>query len=185
MVVQAAAGGDVFETRPERAREVLGSIESTGREALAELRRLLGVVRSAEDAPAGDFAPPPGLARLPELIEHVSATGLRVQLTVEGKPCDLPAGLDLCAYRIVQEALTNTLKHARASHADIALRYADAALALEIVDDGSGHGTDGAGRGVIGMRERTALFGGELVAGPRPERGYAVSATLPLGEAGP
>ena len=184
MVVQAAAGGDVFETRPERAREVLGSIESTGREALAELRRLLGVVRPADDAPAGDYAPTPGLARLPELIEQVSATGLRVSLKVEGKPRDLAASLDLCAYRIVQEALTNTLKHARASHADIALRYADAALALEIVDDGSGHGADGAGRGIIGMRERAALFGGELVAGPRAERGYAVTATLPLREPG-
>jgi signal transduction histidine kinase len=181
MVVQAAAGGDVFATHPERAREALGSIESTGREALAELRRLLGVVRPAEENTRPGFAPQPGLARLPELVEQVAAAGLEVELTVAGEPRELPAGVDLSAYRIVQEALTNTLKHAQASKADVALRYGDASLELEVLDDGSGTGAGGAGRGVIGMRERAALFGGELLAGPRPSGGFAVRARLPLG----
>jgi signal transduction histidine kinase len=181
MVVQAAAGGDVFATHPERAREALGSIESTGREALAELRRLLGVVRPAEANARPGFAPQPGLVRLPELVEQVATAGLEVELTVAGEPRELPAGVDLSAYRIVQEALTNTLKHARASKADVALRYGDASLELEVLDDGSGTGAGGAGRGIIGMRERAALFGGELLAGPRPSGGFAVRARLPLG----
>jgi signal transduction histidine kinase len=181
MVVQAAAGGDVFATHPERAREALASIESTGREALAELRRLLGVVRPAEENPRPGFVPQPGLVRLPELVEQVAAAGLEVELTVAGEPGDLPAGVDLSAYRIVQEALTNTLKHARASKADVTLRYGDASLELEVLDDGSGTGAGGTGRGIIGMRERAALFGGELLAGPRPSGGFAVRAKLPLG----
>jgi signal transduction histidine kinase len=181
MVVQAAAGGDVFASHPERAREALGSIESTGREALAELRRLLGVVRPSDEEEPPGFVPQPGLAGLPELIEQVTASGLRVKLTVVGEPRELPAGVDLSAYRIVQEALTNTLKHARASRAEVALRYGDAGLELEIVDDGSEQSAGGAGRGIIGMRERAALFGGELLAGPRPTGGFRVRATLPLG----
>jgi signal transduction histidine kinase len=181
MVVQAAAGGDVFATHPERAREALGSIESTGREALAELRRLLGVVRPADEEDRPGFVPQPGLARLPELIEQVTSAGLRVELTVAGEPRKLPAGVDLSAFRIVQEALTNTLKHAQASKADVALRYGGASLELEVVDDGSGAGAGGAGRGIIGMRERAALFGGRLDAGRRPSGGFAVRATLPIG----
>jgi signal transduction histidine kinase len=181
MVVQAAAGGDVFAKDPERAREALGSIESTGREALSELRRLLGVVRPAEENARPGFVPQPGLARLPELVEQVAGAGLEVELTVAGQPRELPAAMDLSAYRIVQEALTNTLKHARASKADVALRYGDASLELEVLDDGSGTGGGGSGRGIIGMRERTALFGGELLAGPRPGGGFAVRATLPFG----
>jgi signal transduction histidine kinase len=185
MVVQAAAGGDVFASHPERAREALGSIESTGREALTELRRLLGVVRPAGEEDRPGFVPQPGLARLPDLIEQVSASGLRVELTVVGEPRELPAGVDLSAFRIVQEALTNTLKHAGASRADVALCYGAAGLELEVVDDGSGEGAGGAGRGIIGMRERAGLFGGELLAGPRPSGGFAVRATLPLGEPPP
>jgi signal transduction histidine kinase len=135
MVVQAA-GADVFASRPDRAREALGSIESTGREALVELRRLLDVVSPADRDNDSGLAPQPGLARLPELLEQVTAAGLRVELTVAGEPRDLPAGVDLSAYRIVQEALTNTLKHARASRADVTLRYADMSLELEVLDDG-------------------------------------------------
>jgi len=179
MVVQAAAGGDVFATRPDRAREALGSIESTGREALVELRRLLGVVRPAGGEEGAGRAPQPGLARLPELIEQVTAAGLRVELTVAGRPRDLPAGVDLSAYRIVQEALTNTLKHARASKADVMLSYGETSVELEVVDDGIGGGA-GRGRGIIGMRERAALFGGELSAGPRAAGGFGVRATMPL-----
>jgi signal transduction histidine kinase len=184
MVVQAAAGGDVFAARPERAREALAAIESTGREALVELRRLLDVVRPAGEDEAAARAPRPGLARLPELIEHVTAAGLGVDLLIAGTPREAPPGVDVCAYRIVQEALTNTLKHARASRAEVALRYGDASLELEVLDDGSGtDGGGGAGRGLIGMRERVELFGGELVAGPRADGGFGVRATLPL--AGP
>jgi signal transduction histidine kinase len=184
MVIQAAAGGDVFATRPDRAREALGSIESTGRDALVELRRLLGVVRPASDDDVGaGFEPQPGLARLPELIEHVTAAGLSVELTVAGEPRGLPAGVDLSAYRIVQEALTNTLKHAHAANARVMIRYADASLELEVIDDGSSAGIAGRGRGIIGMHERTALLGGELSAGPRPSGGFGVRATMPLGGA--
>ena len=187
MVVQAAAGGDVFAARPERAREALAAIESTGREALAELRRLLDVVRPADERDeAVALAPRPGLARLPELIEHVTAAGLRVDLLIAGTPREAAPGVDVCAYRIVQEALTNTLKHARASRAEVALRYDDASLELEVVDDGSGaEGGGGAGRGLIGMRERAALFGGELAAGPRPGGGFGVRARLPWVEPAP
>src|SRR3954468_14025114 len=128
MVVQAAAGKDVFASHPERGREALGSIESIGREALVELRRLLGVVSPDEDSDHAGFSPQPGLARLPELLEQVGASGLQVELTVSGQPRDLPAGVDLSAFRIVQEALTNTLKHAQASRANVSVRYTDAGL---------------------------------------------------------
>jgi signal transduction histidine kinase len=181
MVVQAAAGKDVFASRPERARDALGSIESIGREALVELRRLLGVVSPDDETDRAGFSPQPGLARLPELLEQVGAGGLRVQLTVEGRPRDLPAGLDLSAFRIVQEALTNTLKHARASRADVSVRYSDASLEVEVLDDGTAAVPAGGGRGLVGMRERAALLGGELSAGPRPAGGFGVRARMPLG----
>jgi signal transduction histidine kinase len=183
MVLQAAAGADVFTTHPERSREALGSIETAGREALTELRRLLSVVQ----APAGEadgLAPPPGLARLPELVERVRATGLDVTLAVTGDAGTLPAGVDLSAYRIVQEALTNTLKHAHAEQARVALSFGGDVLELEVVDDGTAavQADAGAGRGhgLIGMRERAAVFGGELEAGPRGGGGFAVRATIPL-----
>src|SRR3954471_12750745 len=183
MVLQAAAGADVFATHPERSREALGAIEAAGREALAELRRLLSVV----DAPAGDgagLAPPPGLTRLPELVERVRATGLDVCLTVTGDDRALPAGIDLSAYRIVQEALTNTLKHGHAATARVDLRFGEEMLDVEIVDDGTAAagagGLPGRGHGLIGMRERAAVFGGELQAGPRSGGGFAVRATIPL-----
>ena len=181
MVVQAAAGRDVFATRPERARETLESIETIGRQALVELRRLLGVV-SPDDggAPAG-FAPQPRLSRLPELLEHVGGGGLRVELTIEGEPRELPAGVELSAFRIVQEALTNTLKHAHASRADVRLRYTDGGLEMEIADDGVASTPTGGGRGLVGMRERAALLGGELTAGPRPAGGFSVRARMPAG----
>jgi signal transduction histidine kinase len=180
MVVQAAAGRDVFASRPEQARSALGSIESIGREALVELRRLLGVVSADDAGDAGGFSPQPGLARLPELVEQVGAGGLHVELTVDGRARDLPAGVDLSAFRIVQEALTNTLKHARASRAQVSVRYADDALEVEVIDDGSAGNGGGGGRGIVGMRERAALLGGELSAGPRPAGGFAVRARMPL-----
>jgi signal transduction histidine kinase len=181
MVVQASAGGDVFTTRPDDAREALGSIAATGREALVELRRLLGVVRPPGGDDGTGVTPQPGLSRLPELIEQVTRAGLRVELSVAGRSRALPAGVDLSAYRIVQEALTNTLKHAHARRAEVALRYTDASLELEVLDDGSAAGVGRGGHGIIGMRERAALLGGELSAGPRQGDGFAVRARLPLG----
>jgi len=176
MTVQAAAAGDVFETQPRRVREALSSIESTGREALTELRRLLGSVRT------GDLAPQPSLTELGALLEQVRGAGLAVELSVEGDARALPASLDLSAYRIVQEALTNTLKHARATHASVLVRYADEALEVEILDDGTAPPSEvDGGHGLIGMRERTALFGGELEAGPAPGGGFSVHARIPLG----
>jgi signal transduction histidine kinase len=184
MTVQAAAAGDAFETRPDRAREALGSIESTGREALTELRRLLGGVGPGDGT--GTFAPQPRLVRLDALIEQVRAAGLDVELTVEGDPQQLPPGVDLSAYRIVQEALTNTLKHAGASKARVLVRYGSRELELEIVDDGRG-ATDRAegGHGIIGLRERAALVGGELQFGPAQGGGFFVRARIPLEEAVP
>ena len=176
IVVQAAAGNDVFETRPDRAREALRRVEATGRSALAELRQLLGDVRTN----GAEFAPQPGLDRLDELVREVRSAGLDVVVTIEGTPKELPATLDLSAYRIVQEALTNTLKHAHASRADIAVRYRDSSLGIEVRDDGSGDDA-GSGHGLIGMRERVAALGGSLSAGPAETGGFAVAATFPLG----
>jgi signal transduction histidine kinase len=180
MVLQAAAGADVFATHPERSREALGSIETAGREALAELRRLLSVVDAPVDEGPG-LAPPPGLTRLPELVERVRATGLDVSLTVSGDGRALPAGVDFSAYRIVQEALTNTLKHANAATARVDLRFGAHSLEVEIVDDGTAAGeAPGRGHGLIGMRERAAVFGGELQAGPRSQGGFVVRASIPF-----
>jgi signal transduction histidine kinase len=180
MVVQAAAARDVFDSRPDRAREALSRIETTGRSALGELRRLLGTVRG--DQPA--FAPQPGLDRLDDLVAQVRAAGLQVAVNVEGVARPLPAGIDLSAYRIVQEALTNTLKHAHASRAEIALRYRDSELDVEVRDDGAGVGNGGgSGQGLVGMRERVGLYGGTISAGPAPGGGFEVAARFPLAAA--
>jgi signal transduction histidine kinase len=182
MTVQAAAAGDVFDTQPGRVREALDSIELTGREALTELRRLLGRVRPEDGGT--ELAPQPGLARLDALLEQVRAAGLHVDLTVEGEPRELPIGLDLSAYRIVQEALTNILKHAHASKATVHIRYEPDAIELEVVDDGRGPAPDEAqrGEGIIGMRERAALVGGALRVGRAPGGGFVVDARIPLPE---
>jgi signal transduction histidine kinase len=177
MVVQAAAANDVFDSQPERAREALRSIETTGRDALAELRRLLGVVRGD----GAGYAPQPSLDRLDELVEQVRSSGLDVAITIEGEPRELPAGIDLSAYRVVQEALTNTLKHARANRAEVSLRFRSDGLDVDVRDDGVGAGNgDGGGNGLIGMRERVAVYGGSFTAGPGPDGGFAVSARFPV-----
>ncbi|HEX6388896.1 MAG TPA: sensor histidine kinase, partial [Solirubrobacteraceae bacterium] len=176
IVVQAAAADDVFERRPQEAHAALRAIERTARDALGELRRLLGAVR-----PEDDPGPAPGLARIEELATPLRAAGLQVVVRREGPAVALPAGLDVSAYRIVQEALTNTLRHAQASRADVTLRYGDDAVEVEVTDDGRGDGdASGGGNGLVGMRERAALLGGRLEAGPLPQRGYRVHARLPL-----
>jgi signal transduction histidine kinase len=177
MVVQAAAANDVFDTRPERAREALQAIEATGRTALGELRSLLGAVRGD----GADYAPPPGLDRLDELLAQVRAAGLEVSVSVEGTPRAVPSGVDLSAYRVVQEALTNTLKHADARHASVSLRYGDDELGVDVRDDGTNAANgDGGGHGLLGMRERVATFGGSLDAGPLVGGGFGVAARFPL-----
>ena len=182
MVVQAQAGPRL-ENDPQRTAATFESIESSGREALVELRRLLGILRTEDKQLA--VGPQPGLASLEGLIEQVRAAGLPVELRTEGDRAVLPPGLDLSAYRIIQEALTNTLKHAGPAHAQVVVRYSNAAVELEIVDNGLGapSAVNGAGHGLIGMRERTALYGGRLEVGGRPGGGYSVRAQLPLGGA--
>jgi signal transduction histidine kinase len=180
IVVQAGAADDVFDTRPDQARAALLSIEQAGRDALAELRRLLGGVRAEAD-PAG---PQPGLERLDELAEPMRAGGLDVVVHREGSPAPLPAGVELSAYRIVQEALTNTLRHARATRAEVTVRYGADAVEVDVRDDGhAAPANDGGGRGLVGMRERASLLGGTLEAGPLPRGGYRVHARLPLEQA--
>jgi signal transduction histidine kinase len=188
MVVQAGAGEDVFDEDPGKARESLAAVASTGRAALTELRRLLGVIRAEDDRGDPAYTPQPGIERIDELIGQVRETGLPVELSVLGEARPVPEGVGLCAYRIVQEALTNTLKHADASAAQVQLRYVADALELRVLDDGRGatsRNGETDGQGLIGMRERVALFGGELTAGPRSGPGYAVRARLPLEEPKP
>ena len=179
MVLQAGAAEQVLAASPEQARQSLLTIQDTGREAIVELRRMLGLLRDpVEDA---SLAPQPGVARLDALLGQVRAAGLPVDLIVEGEPRRLPPGVDRSAYRILQEGLTNTLKHAGPAHANVTLRYGPRALELEVLDDGRGAtGGDGGGFGLVGMRERAALYGGELNAGARPGGGYALRARLPL-----
>ena len=179
MVVQAAAAGDIFDTNPARAREALASIESTGRTALAELRRLLGTMRNGD----ASYAPQPGLSGLDDLADHVRAAGIEVDVRVEGASAPLAAGVDLAAYRIVQEALTNTLKHAAATRATVTVRHLVSRIELEVVDDGvAATRGDGTGHGIIGMRERASLYGGEIRAEPLATGGFGVFATLPVDE---
>ena len=169
MTVQASAVRRLLKPEQEREREALMTVEETGRQALAEMRRLLGIMRT-EAEPAA-LAPQPGIGTLPELVEQVRQSGLPVELTVEGTPVKLPAGVDLSAYRIVQEALTNTLRHAGPAHAWVAVRYAGEDVEIEVANDGNSENPgDGSGHGLVGMRERVALCGGELESGPRPGR---------------
>jgi signal transduction histidine kinase len=174
IVVQAAAADDVFEARPDQARTALRSIEAAGREALGELRQLLGAVS----------APRPGLGRLAELTAPLQEAGLEVAVHREGTDgMELPAGLDLSAYRIVQEALTNTLRHAGATRASVTIRTVGGSLELDVSDDGTAAvpvPAAGPGRGLAGMRERAAMLGGTLDAGPLPDGGFRVRALLPL-----
>ena len=180
IVAQARAGPHLVHD-PEQTTSAFRAIESSGRDALVELRRLLGILRSEDQQLA--IGPQPGLDSLQSLLEQVRASGLPVQLRVEGDPVHLPAGIDLSAYRIVQEALTNVVKHADATRAEVVLRFDTRALELDILDDGRGAtSVNGAGHGLIGMRERAALYGGTIETGTQDGGGYAVHARLPLGE---
>ena len=184
-VIHAEAAEELLDRDPERVREPLHRIQQSGREALVELRRALGALRQPDNAPTSS---PPGLAELPALVEPVRAAGLDVALRVDGRQRRLSPGLDLSAYRIVQEALTNTLKHAGAAHVDVVVRYGEHALELEIADDGAAgrpRRANGGGHGLVSMRERALLFGGELDAAPRRGGGFRVRARLPFGEGGP
>ena len=180
IVVQAGAAARVLAHDEPHVRGALAAIEATGRETVDEMRRLLGVLRRADDALA--LAPQPGLRDLEALVEHVREAGLPVELRFEGEPLALPPGIDLSAYRIVQEALTNALKHAGGARAEVTVRYETGAVELEVRDDGDGSGDGGGtGHGLIGMRERVALWGGRLDAGSHEGGGWAVRARLPLG----
>jgi len=183
MVVQAGAAARVLEADEPRVRAALETIADTGRQTVDEMRSLLGILRAADDRTA-ERAPQPGLAQLASLAEGLRRSGICVSWRVEGDPQTLPRALDLSAYRIVQEALTNALKHARGSRAEVVVRYDDRTLSLDISDCGGDRNRLAApsatgGHGIVGMRERVALFGGELTAGPTPE-GFRVTATLPL-----
>ena len=180
MVVQAEGASYALDSSPETAKRALGTIADTGRTALAEMRRLLGVLRS--ESRSADRAPQPGVEQLEDLLEQVRATGLTVDFTVEGVPAPLPQGMELAAYRIVQESLTNTRKHGGPRvKATVALHYGEHELRMLVCDDGRGAGalTDGQGNGLVGMRERVAMYGGSVMAGPRPEGGFRVEAVLP------
>ena len=180
MVVQAAAAKRIVEREPDRAEEAIVSIEGTGREALAEMRRLLGVLRRGDEDLA--LAPQPSLSRVDALLARTRAAGLDVALERSGDDAPLPAGVDLAAYRVVQEALANVVRHARAEHATVRLTYDPRAVVVEVVDDGRGAADGGgkAGHGLIGLRERVDLYGGDFEAGPRAEGGFGVRARLPV-----
>lgn len=186
IVMQAGGAGTVPVLEEPDAKAVLATIEQTGRQAFAEMRRLVGVLRDDDEAAA--LEPQPTVGEIPALLARLASAGLDVDLEMEGTRREAPAGVELSAYRIVQEALTNTLKHSGAGHATVRLSWSQAHLDVEVSDDGPAAGAavllpvraDSGGRGLVGMRERVMLFGGELEAGPSPHGGYRVAARLPL-----
>ncbi|MGZ4314727.1 MAG: sensor histidine kinase [Gaiellaceae bacterium] len=180
IVLQAGAERSVLGDSSASTREVLETVEQSGRSALTEMRRLLGMLRSDEDDP---LAPQPGLADVPILVGQLREAGLPIELQIEGERRTLPAGIELSAYRIVQEALTNALKHAGDAHARVHVHYGPDSLELEITDDGDGGAgperPPGGGHGLVGMRERVALYGGRFQANHAPDGGYVVRVALP------
>ena len=185
MVVQAEAAEEMLSHSPASAAQPLHRVQETGRQSLAEMRRLLGVLRSDGDAPVST-APQPSLHRLPELVQEAADVGLRVDVEVDGERADLAPGVELAAYRIVQEALTNTRRHANARSACVRLAYSPENLRVEVTDDGTGTGEhpNRGGHGLIGMRERAAVYGGTLEARAGPG-GFRVVAVLPVGNPAP
>ena len=178
IVLQAGAERRVLDGANASTRDVLETVEQTGRSALTEMRRLLGMLRGDETEP---LAPQPGLIDVPVLVEQLREAGLPVELEVEGDHRELPVGIELSAYRIVQEALTNALKHARDARTLVRVCYGRDSLELEIVDDGApaAEPVERGGHGLVGMRERVALYGGSMEAGSRPTGGFAVRVLLP------
>ncbi len=188
MVVQADGAAYVLDASPDQAKQALSTISQTGRLALAEMRRLLGLLRASDDS-GGEYVPQPGVDQLGDLVDQVRGAGLPVDFAVDGTPRPLSSGVELTAYRIVQEALTNTRKHGGPdARATVHITYGDSELKMLIEDDGRGAqhelyeegGADGLGQGLIGMRERIAMVGGTLSTGPRPGGGFRISAELPL-----
>ena len=182
VVVQARGGRKVLDREPDSARTAFDSIERTGEQALGEMRRLLGMLR--DDDEERSRAPQPSLERVEALAEEMRASGLPVELGVKGEPNGIPPGIDVSGYRIVQEALTNVLRHAGPAIARVDVRYEPDAVEIDVVDDGRGGSTGtgtgtGTGNGLLGIRERVAVVGGELEAGPCPDGGFAVRARLP------
>ena len=195
IAVQAGFGQYVIDSQPGQAREALGAIQATSRDALDEMRRMLAVLRQTgprDTAPEAPRKPVDGLADLDRLITRVTHAGVHVDLQITGQPADVPASVDLSAFRIIQEALTNVVKHAATPDCQVRLDYRERELSLEILDEGDAAraaamagASAGTGHGLIGMRERVHLCGGEFSAGPRPGRGFRVAATLPLAPASP
>ncbi len=185
IVLQAGGARSVLGADPDRARIALQQVEETGRQTLAEMRHLVGILRVDEN---GDRQPLPRLERLPVLVDEARAAGLAVELEVEGPPVDLPAGLELAAYRLIQEALTNVRKHAPTARVLVRLGYEPERLWIEVSDDGgpsdavrdSAQNASGLGHGLIGMRERVQMYDGRMEAGPMPGGGFRVEAILPL-----
>lgn len=182
MVVQAGVSEALLEHSPERAREPLEAVQKTGQEAIAELARMLGLLRDGAPDSPDPLAPQPGTAQLPELVERLTASGLDVQLASLGDVRPLPPGVDLTVFRITQEALTNTLKHAgTGAKARVEVRYSPRTVEIEVTDTGTGSAAPrGQGHGLIGMAERVSVFGGSLHAGARPEGGFRVLVELPV-----
>lgn len=179
MTIQASAVRRMLTAGQEKEREALLAVEQTGREALAEMRRVVGILRVGEDGP--ELEPPPGLGQVPKLVSQARDLGLDVELHVEGEPVPLPPGIGLTAYRLIQEGLTNARKHSDADHTEVRLRYEADALEVEVCDDGRGAAAlDEGGLGLVGMRERVSIYGGEFEAGPRAEGGYRLRARLPV-----
>ncbi len=181
MIVQAGAARTVVERDPKAAHDAIAQVEETGRAGLAEMRRLIGVL--TDDGQAGSTAPMPGLAQLDPLLDTVRSAGLPVEVVRSGAARELPAGADLAAYRVIQESLTNALKHAGPASARVELEYAPDLLTIEVVDDGRGPPAEpGVGHGLIGMRERVGMFGGSLRTSARPGGGFVVHAEIPVEE---
>ncbi|HEX5902672.1 MAG TPA: sensor histidine kinase [Actinomycetota bacterium] len=183
MTVQTSGVRRLLRPEQEQEREALLAVERTGREALAEMRRVVGALRDPNGGPA--LAPQPSLSRVDALVAHARETGLPVDLEIEGDPVPLPPGVDLTAYRLVQEGLTNAIKHASPGHAEVHVRYDDGYVEIEVCDDGRGAdgigaAAGGSGHGLVGMRERVSIYGGELDAGPRAEGGFRLHARLPV-----
>ncbi|MFC6409647.1 sensor histidine kinase [Planobispora longispora] len=186
MIVQADGAAYAIDGDPEQARQAVRAISATGRRALAEMRRMVGVLR-ADGGETEDYAPQPGLAELDDLVARVRLSGLPVEFRVTGDPVELPEGEELTVYRIVQEALTNTIKHGGpGSAASVELEYGPRELVVRVRDDGRGAAARQrpGGHGLVGMRERAAVFGGTVQAGPRQGGGFGVVARLPVGEPG-